>query len=731
MRYRMGFLPSLTSRIARPARERVVSRPRLELLEGRALLATLAQVPNVNVPQYMGYQMPLEGGSGNAQTYTVTSSNPKVAASVAQGQFWTINVSHTSSGAGDPSFNGSLTFQLFEDLTPLTTSRIETLINQGFYTDKNFHRIADMFPGTDDYIVQGGSPDGKGSGEVNQPGFPFADEFVQQLAFTGQGFNNDPNSIYSVAGQLAMANAGDDTNSSQFFATTGSPRFLDYQHTIFGQLVSGQQTLEQMTKVALNGTTPVNPIVITSTSLAGTSPDGVVHIDTSAAEAGETATITVTARDPLDNTTVTRTFQVAVQANPTQERPFLQPVANQVVGVTQTTPTVQGQSAVFQLDAVNPNPPGTAVTYVVQGSVSGSTFLPVQNATATVDASGVVRVTPNPGFTGVINLVVGVGGPSANVSTPTDFDTQAMTVTVVNGAEVNLAPIAIDGTSSAVINTPSPIQLSGDTANPASSQTLTYQIVSGPSSGTISQFNAQTGAFLYTGNPGFQGTDSVTFRVTDVGAPLPNLTSGTATQTILVGGGQTGLVRLIDDVLVVNAPPRTDSVPNEIRVEQTAEGLIVVTVNGLIDSTQPEADMLTKIVVYGSKANDNIEVVEGVSVPATINGGQGGTNNIVAAGVMSRTHVWFGNSRVRSGRGQDLIYGRAGQFRVARGGSETLIFAGVPNRRASLHKAGAAPAGTFYQFVDGVPVKVPTPPPRRLRGATLFRDAQARRLGQM
>ena len=54
-----------------------------------------------------------------------------------------------------------LTFQLFEELTPLTTSRIETLINQGFYTDKNFHRIANGFPGANDYIVQGGSPDGK------------------------------------------------------------------------------------------------------------------------------------------------------------------------------------------------------------------------------------------------------------------------------------------------------------------------------------------------------------------------------------------------------------------------------------------------------------------------------------------------------------------------------------------------------------------------------------------
>ena len=47
-----------------------------------------------------------------------------------------------------------------------------------------------------------------------------------------------------------MANAGDDTNGSQFFITTGSPRFLDFNHTIFGQLVDGQATLTQMTQVA-------------------------------------------------------------------------------------------------------------------------------------------------------------------------------------------------------------------------------------------------------------------------------------------------------------------------------------------------------------------------------------------------------------------------------------------------------------------------------------------------
>lgn len=693
------------------------ARPRLEGLESRDLPATLAPIPNVQVPQYMGYQLPLEGGAGNAQTYTVTSSNPNIKPSIAQGQFWTVNVSHTSSGGTDPSFNGSLTFQLFEDLTPLTTSRIETLINQGFYTNKNFHRIASGFPDSDGYIVQGGSVNGSGSGEVNQPGFPFPDEFVQQLAFTSVPLQSDPNSIYSVAGQLAMANAGDDTNSSQFFVTTENPRFLDYEHTIFGQLVAGQQTLRQMTQVALSGTTPVNPITITGTSLAGTSADGVVHIDTSTAGGGQSGTITVTAFDPTTNTTTTQTFQVTVTDNKDasgttiQEQPFLSPLPqNQVVGLIKTTAPVQGQTAVFQLQSVSPNPPGTTVQYIVRGGVSNGAFTNVTNATATVDANGVVRVTPTAGFTGVINLLVGVGGPNASTSTVGDWDTQAITLTVNGGPEVNLPPIALSGTSTAVLGTPSQIQLSGDTANPNSQQTLSFEIVTFPSNGTVSSFDASTGQFIYTPNPGFQGTDTLTFRVRDVGNPTPNLASANvATQTILVGGGNTGAVRLIDDVLVVSAPPRRDSVPNTIRIRQTTDGKVVAEVNGLLDAIQPFAEDLTKLVVYGSKTDDNIIVESSVTVPSTIDGGRGGTNTIQASGATSRGHVWFGQNRYTGGPQTDRIIGRAGQFRVRSSGGADVVFAGMPKRRATLHRRALPPAGTFYRLINGVLVKRPTP----------------------
>lgn len=687
-----------------PDRTRRRRRPQVESLEGRALLATLFDIGPQTVPAGLGLQVPLDGGAGNPQTYTVASNNPDLTATIAQGNFLTIEVTHESSGANDPSFVGEMTFQLFEDLTPETVGKIEQLVEQGFYIQptnpatfphKNFHRITGNFPGAQDYILQGGSVNGTGSGEVNQPGFPFADEFVQQLAFTGKG-------------QLAMANAGDDTNSSQFFITTGSPRFLDFQHTIFGQLVSGQETVELMTQVARNGETPINPILFTKTTLSATNPDGVVHVDATTAEPGETATITVTATDPSDNTTVSRTFTVTANQNTTAQRPFLKPVQNQVVGLVNTTTPVQGQTAVFQIEGVDPNVPPRGMTYVVQGGISGTTFTAVQNATASVNANGVVTVTPTAGFTGVINLVVGVGGPSANTSTVGDFDTQRITLTVTNGQPVNLQPIANDATVSVVTGQPNAVQLSGLTANPQSQQTLTYAILTNPTNGTITEFDPATGTFLYTPNAGFIGGDELTFQVTDVGAPTPNLTSEPATLTINVGGGTTGAVRIIGDVLVVTPPPSRNSVPNTIEVKQVAGDLQVV-FNGLLDSLQPESEDIGRIVIYGSKKDDVVNVSTDVLQPTLISGGQAGNNILAGGGGPMRAHAWFGRNTVTGGPVKDIIYGAQGRFRVNPSAGQDLVFAGLAGQRATLHAQGSPPGGQFFQLRDGRLIPIATP----------------------
>jgi cyclophilin family peptidyl-prolyl cis-trans isomerase len=284
------------------------------------MAASFAQPNDVLVDPGTGYQLPLNGnGTTDTQTYTVTSSNPKIGATVAQGQFFTIGVTHTAADANDISFSGTIVLQLFQDLTPLTVSRISELVNEGFYLQptaqnnpstgqpfptKNWHRIASGFPGATDFIVQGGSVNGDGTGDVNQPGFPFADEFVPQLSYNGTG-------------QLGMANTGPNTtsNSSQFFITTGSPTFLNNRNTIFGQVVSGMDVVDKMTQVETTGspqTTPVSPILFTQASLSDTNPNGVIHIDATNASAGDSTTLTITATDTKTGEKVTRVMHAYV-----------------------------------------------------------------------------------------------------------------------------------------------------------------------------------------------------------------------------------------------------------------------------------------------------------------------------------------------------------------------------------------------------------------------------------
>ncbi|HEX8199671.1 MAG TPA: peptidylprolyl isomerase, partial [Isosphaeraceae bacterium] len=445
---------------------RPTRRPQAEALETRQLLvASLSPIGPLSVPQGLGFQLPLEGGAGRPQTYAVASDNPALRATVARGQFLTLGVTHASSGrAGDPTFNGTLTLQLFEDLTPLTAARIEQLVTQGFYTSpttnpnpselpggvnlpsKNFHRVV---PG---FVVQAGSPTGTGTGNVNQPGFPFPDEFVQQLAFTGTG-------------QLAMANAGDDTNSSQFFITTSSPRNLDFNHTIFGQLVADPQgILPQMEAVARdvppNSTEqsrPVSPILITSATLSPVSPDGVVHIDTTTATAGQAATITVTATDPADGTTAVQSFPVTVAADPTNDRPFLGPIGDQVVGFA--------RSVTFRVPVVN-REPGDQLNFIVRGGINSATgqFTDVQNATVSINqTTGDVTVTPRANFPGgPITLLVGVRDQvdrsgQNNLEAVSNYDTQSITLTVT----ANTRPIAQSFPASTLSNAPVTIQLVG------------------------------------------------------------------------------------------------------------------------------------------------------------------------------------------------------------------------------------------------------------------------------
>lgn len=686
----------------RGRRSSTKSRPFLESLEGRQMMtASLAPISDATLYQTMQLPVALDGGATGSQSYTVTSSNPNIGASVVKGRFATFTINHESSGPNDPAIvNGQMTFQLFDELTPLTIQRITDLIQQGFYDTKTIHRIASGFPDSNGFIVQGGSVNGDGTGEVPQPGFPFQDEFVPGLGFTGSG-------------QLAMANAGRDTNSSQFFITTSQPRSLDYIHTIFGQLVSGFDVLQSLTKIprdASDKPTP-NAVNITDVTLSDTNPDGVILLNGLNANPGETSVITVTATDPSDNTTVTKTFNVGVQANTQNERPFFTQVpANITVGKNQT--------AIFGTKIFNAEP-GDTISYIVQGSKSGDpgnpTFGAVQNGTATVDANGMVTLVPNKDFVGTINLIVGVRDQIDRYGTGNrNYDLQALTVTVTDGDPVNLAPIASDTRATTTVETSTKVILPANSGNVG--QGLQYSIVAQPKNGTLTSLDDVNGTVIYTPNPGFIGTDTFQFQVRDQGAPTPNLNSEPATVTVTVTG-ETATVRLIPPVqptdpegtqrvLVVTPRPRPirDRGRNTIQVDQDGDQLIV-RVNGVQDQTTVNVDEISRIVIYGSKASDIIQVSPDVTVPATLNGGNGGVNQVKAGGGPTRLHGWFGRNQLYGGLSRDALIGRHGAAYFATTDAEDTYFLGSPN-------PGQPPKGQFFKSNGHKLVPVATPKPK-------------------
>lgn len=111
---------------------------------------------------------------------------------------------------------GSINIKLFPEVAPFTVLNFAHLSMLGYYDNLTFHRVIDEF------MIQGGDPEGNGTGG---PGYQFHDEFKKEVVFDRPGL-------------LAMANAGPSTNGSQFFITHVETPWLNYKHTIFGEVVS-------------------------------------------------------------------------------------------------------------------------------------------------------------------------------------------------------------------------------------------------------------------------------------------------------------------------------------------------------------------------------------------------------------------------------------------------------------------------------------------------------------
>ena len=145
---------------------------------------------------------------------------------------------------------GNFEIELFNELAPKTVENFVTLVESDFYNDVKFHRVIA------DFMIQGGDPltkddemsDRWGTGG---PGYTFEDEIHAE--------NNN------AVGTISMANAGPNTNGSQFFINTADNDFLDTKHTVFGKIVSGMETISAIEAVEkFPNDRPVEAVVIES-----------------------------------------------------------------------------------------------------------------------------------------------------------------------------------------------------------------------------------------------------------------------------------------------------------------------------------------------------------------------------------------------------------------------------------------------------------------------------------
>lgn len=145
---------------------------------------------------------------------------------------------------------GTVEIELFESQTPKTVANFVGLTEKGYYNGVVFHRVIENF------MIQGGDPTGTGSGGESIYGEKFDDEIVSSLKHEGPGI-------------LSMANAGPNTNGSQFFITLIATPWLDGKHTVFGKVISGMDIVKAIGKVETSkpGDKPLKDVVMESVTI--------------------------------------------------------------------------------------------------------------------------------------------------------------------------------------------------------------------------------------------------------------------------------------------------------------------------------------------------------------------------------------------------------------------------------------------------------------------------------
>lgn len=352
--------------------------------------------------------IPIDGydAEGGPLTVTVSVANPNlVEATVLSGNR---SLRLDMDGFGD------MVFELFEQRAERPTERVIDLANSGFYDGLIFHRVVNGF------VIQGGDPTGTGTGGSTLGDFD--DEFHPDLQ-------------HNRTGVLSFAKSSDDTNDSQFFITEVETDFLDFNHSVFGQLVEGEDVREAISNMQVNNSTsnkPTTDIVINNATVFNDTENSVIMLKGLGGTGSTTVTVTIT---DSDGNSFDQVVPVTITDPPSDRRnaqPYLEDIT--VPASSPKTTPVELQLESFDLE-------GDAVQYFVSGGVTGGT--------ATVNAStGLLQVTPaaNVSGTQTVSLTVGVAAAS-NAGSNSDLQSLVFTFTDSN-TQTPAAPSSLDLRSS-------------------------------------------------------------------------------------------------------------------------------------------------------------------------------------------------------------------------------------------------------------------------------------------
>ena len=434
---------------------------RIEPLESRQLLSVTALTAFGNTtalvagsPGWVG----INGTAGENEklTYTVSIDSSNLTGGTLSYELMSGEANRSLKidlETADQSIDGTLLLQLFEEYTPNTVEQIAQLAEDGAYDGSTFHRMIK------DFMIQGG--------KVDETVRSFDDEFYADSQFTS-------------AGLLAMANSGIDTNSSQFFVTTNTTRWLDYNHTIFGMLTEGNDILESLNQnVSVSSSddssgTPKQTVTMTDVSVVNDAQNAVLKLVATAGTTGS-ATITLTATDESGGT-LSKKFTVTVgeDSDGTNANPLADPALGTIEPITLTA----GKSFTGTLPVFNAD--GQTLTYTFAPATASASAI-----TATLDTT-TLRYT----ITAADSVACGVYTVSASVcvngsTVSSDGDSQSIPVLIVPAAPT----VALNSSSDTGTSTTDGVTKYN---NDGSDQTLSFDLTGVTSGATVNVYAGTT-----------------------------------------------------------------------------------------------------------------------------------------------------------------------------------------------------------------------------------------------